>query len=367
MAVPRLAPYIKQQLNAGYDINTIKDFLIRNGYDIRDVNEAAAYAYKPVSAKKIPVWAIAGVIGAALVVVIILFFSLGGEEAPKQLIDLETSALTNEVGAGKNIGFNVALVNMGAAKRYDVSLSHDLTNSMGLVIETKQETMALETRAAKVSQMTIPENAASGSYSIKTTAMYDGQMATSSFTIRVKEIAAEEVPSEIPGQECPSSCDDFNECTRDYCGIETSYQCVNEPIIPCCGNMICDSGESNADCPADCKALPPPPPQVPGAPETILDIVYKAKEMAATSPDNAADYCAGQEDATTKDSCHLAVGEIAKQSKYCEPIVSLIKKDSCYTTAALNGDYTVCTKMNDQYLRQSCFSLAQASAAEAQG
>ncbi len=51
---------------------------------------------------------------------------------------------------------------------------------------------------------------------------------------------------------CPASCDDKNPGTRDYCGPETSYFCVNEPIPGACGNGICDGAENKCTCPSDC-------------------------------------------------------------------------------------------------------------------
>lgn len=54
-------------------------------------------------------------------------------------------------------------------------------------------------------------------------------------------------------QQCPESCEDGNECTTDYCSAVTDYKCNNDPIIPCCGNDICDSQESYTNCPKDCN------------------------------------------------------------------------------------------------------------------
>ncbi len=51
---------------------------------------------------------------------------------------------------------------------------------------------------------------------------------------------------------CPASCDDKNPGTRDYCGPETNYFCVNEPIAGACGNGICEGTENKCTCPSDC-------------------------------------------------------------------------------------------------------------------
>ncbi|MEM2915924.1 MAG: hypothetical protein QXT19_00995 [Candidatus Woesearchaeota archaeon] len=51
---------------------------------------------------------------------------------------------------------------------------------------------------------------------------------------------------------CPTSCDDKNPGTRDYCGPETNYFCINEPIAGACGNGMCDGSENKCTCPQDC-------------------------------------------------------------------------------------------------------------------
>jgi len=52
--------------------------------------------------------------------------------------------------------------------------------------------------------------------------------------------------------ECPDSCSDDNKCTDDYCSEGTSYTCKHTPIIPCCGNNLCEKDERCTSCPDDC-------------------------------------------------------------------------------------------------------------------
>ncbi len=51
--------------------------------------------------------------------------------------------------------------------------------------------------------------------------------------------------------DCPN-CDDNNECTvNDY--DYHDQECISEPVTPCCGNDICDKdAEDYSGCPADC-------------------------------------------------------------------------------------------------------------------
>jgi hypothetical protein len=63
----------------------------------------------------------------------------------------------------------------------------------------------------------------------------------------------EEKPQQQDLPECPSSCDDGNPCTKDFCSEETDYFCLHEPIAPCCGNSECEESEDWSACPEDCS------------------------------------------------------------------------------------------------------------------
>lgn len=48
---------------------------------------------------------------------------------------------------------------------------------------------------------------------------------------------------------CPTDCDDGDDCTEDECNYSTET-CTHTPIVPCCGNNICE--EDCNSCPKDC-------------------------------------------------------------------------------------------------------------------
>ena len=271
MAAPRLVSYVEKQLKAGYDANTIRDYLIRNGYDRREVEEAIDYIYRKPK-KKIPIKLIAGILIGIIVI------------------------------------------------------------SSILLLMTREEGEIPEIEVPEVIEEEIVEEV-------------------------VEEVIEEVIEEEV--LECPSTCGDFDVCTEDVCGPETNYECVHFPIRPCCGNEICESRESYRNCPSDCveDVVFLPPPKEP----TISDVINKAKELAESNPSQAASYCSEQDKENYRDSCYGAVSKVSEDSVYCDLIISKIKKDSCYTTAALNGDYTVCDKIADKYLKLACNNLAETS------
>jgi hypothetical protein len=73
-----------------------------------------------------------------------------------------------------------------------------------------------------------------------------------------------EIPAE-PEKKCPDSCDDKDSCTQDLCSNETGFDCRHDNIVPCCGNGRCENAsttgsvgniistqETSRNCPQDC-------------------------------------------------------------------------------------------------------------------
>jgi hypothetical protein len=61
---------------------------------------------------------------------------------------------------------------------------------------------------------------------------------------------------DINERKCPDSCDDSNNCTNDYCSLQTNFECKHDNTVPCCGNGICEPNEDAAnECPQDCTII----------------------------------------------------------------------------------------------------------------
>ena len=60
-------------------------------------------------------------------------------------------------------------------------------------------------------------------------------------------------PAESEEKVCPTSCNDLDVCTNDYCNEDTNYECIHERMVPCCGNDLCEFGENCNSCSDDCS------------------------------------------------------------------------------------------------------------------
>ena len=353
-----LISYVKQQRAAGYTDDQIRQAMISYGYNPDGVEEALKAGKGGVNIPVVPIAIGAGVI---LIIIVIIFMFSGREE--ERLLDLKTSSLIDEITAGEIVSFNVELINMGTGKRYDTILTHEVIDNSGKVINSKQETLAVETRTSSTSNIVVPSTASSGEYKLMTTADYDSKTVVSFFMFNVVVEEVEEEEEEVEMQ-CPARCDDYDDCTRDICDETTGYRCAQYPITPCCGNDVCEIGEDYAICSLDC-AVPLEDEEEEEEEEvkelSVRDIISTSKDYAAEDPAKAVGFCNGLGKEHHRDSCYNAVAEETDASDYCSKILSETSRDNCYTNFALAGDYSVCEKLINKYLKASCISLSQAS------
>ncbi|MBU0628591.1 MAG: hypothetical protein KKC75_05345 [Nanoarchaeota archaeon] len=399
-----LVNYIREQIRAGYDINTIKAYLLKYGYNETQVNEAIQYAYPPTEVKhvahfsKTTIAIAAAVVCSLLIISGALFIYLKPGNVPSQLLDLKTEIVGSSVNIGDKLRFTVELVNLGKELRYDVQLRYEVYNLKDEIITSKGETIALQTKASSSVGIELPD-VGEGSYYVKTTASYSGgsARATSRFSVvkpssSVPTTTNPTIPAvpttpstpSTPSKKCPFSCDDSNACTTDYCNDGTSYLCRHDMIYPCCGNGICEDNENYERCLADCEA-PKGQEETMFEGKTIWEKIDIIKDIAKRDKASALRYCREIEQITykydcltnvggvtgdesicseidddiEKDDCYKDVAKESKRSEVCANIVKESKSDQCYMDFATKGDYSVCDKVVNKYLKQSCDSLKQ--------
>ncbi|MBI2652280.1 hypothetical protein HYX00_02335 [Candidatus Woesearchaeota archaeon] len=376
MAKKNLIDYVQSLIQKGYDVSTIRNFLLKYRYTEKEIDNAINSSYKPTIRHEIHLS------HTTVFVVIFIFISLLGtvlffyfntSKAETKLLDLNLEPITTTVRAGESITFLKELSNLGSAKRYDVIIKQEIIDSKtSKVITQKIETRAIETFGSTQTRILIPENTKAGDYILRAIIEYDGKKAIATLPIKVTAFTKRETEKQS------LNCDDNNPCTND--AIEDSV-CVNSPIVPCCGNNICEMQEQES-CAADCPKTAEPSSLI--STENSEEI----KEIARVNPSKALQQCNQIEIPDLKDTCIGNIGEVQRNKNYCSQINNTRIKDLCYSTIAKsindnslckeistdsrrdscymtfvldNKDYSVCDKITNKHLRQSCESLKQFS------
>lgn len=406
MAGKQLIYYIKEHLDKGYDINTIKYHLMKHGYTAEQVNEAISQSYGRKEIKHIIHFSPAAMITIlsvflGLVAVSAVFFFMVKEKAPEQLLDISLESITSTANQGGEISFTAQLASLGSKKRYDVNLRYELISKKTNLIATfEEETKAIETSASLRKDLKIPSETLPGDYILRAIAIYGAQRAVATLPVKVVE-----------GEKVEGDEDKIKECEEDSyldCGEGTSiteYNCIDGKKVLSgeqCPGKECLSMPDKPCEEAEWEAYPScnwntnPCYQEPIQPGEIdidglssFEALEKVKELAKQNPKEAAAYCPKFRFQTSKDVCYEYVGEESADTKYCEMIQDERTKDICYANIARKKftpklcqeikkdnrrdscymsfviedkkDFSVCDKVVNEYLKQSCNSLKQLS------
>lgn len=397
MVQKNLVNYVRDLLQKGYDVTTIRNVLLKYGYSNNDVNDAINSIYRPTIRHEIHL----SHTTAFLIIFIFIsllgtasFFYYTSSKSPEQLLDLNLEPVTTTVAPGDNAVFLKEISNLGSSKKYDVVIKQEIIDAAtSKAITEKTETRAIETFGSTRTNILIPKNTLAGDYILRVIVEYDNKKAVATLPIKVGASAKNKScfdgmqNQNEEGIDCGGACKpceqapkcgDNNACTNDV--VENGI-CAYKPIIPCCGNYICEEQEQTA-CISDCKEQPAQSYPIPT--QTLEDI----KGLAKINPSKALqecnkievpdlkdtcissigeaqrnrNYCKMAANIRIKDLCHSTIAKLANDNSICEEISTDGRKDSCYMTFVLdNKDYSVCAKIVNTQLRQSCESLRQLS------
>jgi len=89
--------------------------------------------------------------------------------------------------------------------------------------------------------------------------------------------------------------------------------------------------------------------------QTFIDQCFS--EIAETT--RLAKFCKKITNERTKDNCYKKLAEIIENSLICDEISIDSRRDACYINFVNIGDYSVCDKITNDYLRKSCEALKQ--------
>jgi len=228
MANKALLKYIQDQIKKGYDTATIKNYLVRYGYNAQDVDETIKEIYSPevrhiIHFSPTTLISIAAIFIGVMVAVTVFFYFLPSK-SPERLLDLNIDTTETTVKAGESITIITDISNIGSDTRFDVNLKYELINQQTNEIFTlKEETIGIETRSSKQTKVLIPSDTKSGNYLLRAIATYDGQRAVATSPVKITDV------------------DETVECENDE-----TFQCDDGSIIvvrACLNNIFIKTGE----------------------------------------------------------------------------------------------------------------------------
>jgi len=392
LANQAIVQWLRQYLQQGYDLATLKQTLIHHGYSERDIDAAVRAIYgnevrHTIHLSKTTTALVLAILFTIVIAGGALFYFLQPNN-PTQLMDIRTEIINANLKAGEKLNFNVELSSLGSAKRYDVDIRYTIEKD-NRIITFKEETVGIETSKSYRTFITMPIDSKPGSYILRTVASYNNQVARAASSFNIYEESIEPTcydnlknqgETDVDcGGPCPAcklqpTCNDNDICTEDKL---VNGRCKFTPITPCCGDAICDKSEVN-DCLADC------PSDDPFAGMTTWEKLNAIKELAKTNDIAAVQYCDSFDSKVQKEKCLDNVGRSSKKDSYCrqitdertreECIIEVAKdtktpnlcadvtkesrRDRCYIHFAKSGiDYSVCEKISDYYLGQLCNSM----------
>ena len=374
MTKKSLVDYTKNLIQQGYDISTIRNFLLKYGYSNNEIDTAINSANKltirhEIHLSRATVLVILFVFVSLIGTVSLFYYTTSKTKTPLKLLDLNLEPITTTVEPGESIFFIKELSNLGSAKRYDVIIKQEIIDlKTNKVITQKIETRAIETFGSTQTKILVPQDTKPGNYVLRAIVEYDNKRAVATLPIKVALSAKIET--------CSDGIKNQNEEGIDCGGTcKPCEEKVTERVIGC--NNIC---EENENCPADCQKPAPFSGFI--STETLEEI----KELAKINPSKALEQCAQIEVPDLRDTCIGGIGEVQRNKDYCRQIGnarirdlcysnvakstndnSLCKeistdsrKDSCYMSFVLdNQDYSVCDKITNKNMRDSCESLKQ--------
>lgn len=149
---------------------------------------------------------------------------------------------------------------------------------------------------------------------------------------------------------CPNNCNDLDVCTQDSCigGV-----CQHTSSELCCGDFICEAGETAETCSMDCVDVPNL-----GQAERAQQLTQEALAAASTNPENAIASCDAILPQIERDDCFRQIAVVALNPQFCSSIINDRKRDNCYMYFAINrNDANVCQYITDRFIKSSCESL----------
>lgn len=365
----QLTQYVKQNLAAGYQADAIRNYLLQYNYPPEAVDSA-------IKSAQLHVRHTVDLSGRSIMVIFAAVFLIGAMGAgfyfltssdPEQLLDFELKLTEYELQPDDELHFTNTFINMGTERKYDIYLEYEVVNLASQeTLATKKETIGIQTVMTPARSIHIPSDAPAGRYILQGIAEYGNMAAESHETFTV--IRPQEQPTcsdGIKNQDeedidcggvCPE-CTEIENCydskkNQDEEGVDCGGVC--EPCEETCYDGKKNQGEEGVDCGGPC------PPCDAVQPDN-KELLSKVKSLGKINEDESVRLCSAMDSERYSDDCYLFLAKTFNTTLYCEDIDGVTQIDNCYMHFMLLGDYSICEKIQNQWLRSSCLQTKSSS------
>lgn len=351
----RLSSYVEQLQKQGYSIQVIRSHLARSGYSAEQIS--AAFSHSDSLSHHLTKNVLFGILASTIILSFVIYFIVF-YSALEVFLEIKQPS-SSSVAPGETLIFEKVI--SASEKKAAVNVFYEAVSSSGEVLVKKTEKLLISDVSKSQSRINIPATAVPGTYTLKVTITFGSKSQTKSFLFTIaapEKTAVIEKTVESSEQQstqvsCPSDCNSPDTCVTGKC---VNGACVFEQKIPCCGNGKCESSEEPSNCATDCAVQRQP----------REGVIASAESIVQNDASQALLLCNSLIEDSPVDECISSISQKADNSVLCSSMRSVDRKDACFMSFALGGDFSVCDKIADRYMSNSCNYLESAKSVQQQ-
>ncbi len=324
--VLELSDYIQSRLNQGVPLSQLKYELSKQGYSAEIINRAVSNVYhSPLSRDvgfffkyKTLSFILLGIILIGGILVLSIFMAkTHNSQTPLQPLqmDISINALSKTIIKGEPVRISVDLTNFGSTSRYDVHVRYELINK-----ETQQsillgdEVVAIETQRSFIKELSLPDHIQEGEYELRASVTYGQINDFSSTSIFIKKPQQKSLPT-------------IN---------KTKPQQLKNKTRPAPGPHVTQIQTNNLN---------------------MIEILNNIEDIAKSDKTKAVQLCSQINYEIYKNDCFAKTARAIKDAQVCQLITSRVIRDNCYASIEpeeVSGKASICGDIEDITRKDLC-------------
>lgn len=355
-----LSDYIKDLLKKGYDAKSIEANLVRYGYNQKDISYAFDEVYRQTtdSNKKtsnIFKGALAGIVIVLFFIFIIIMIRSPDDKVEASVISPATVDVMlpeQNIITGGVVEFDVELYSEDLQQ---VNLDYGIYRSISNNPLVSDDLKGVVEGSKRISKTLSLEGINPGRYELRASALSVGRVTKDKEEFYVKPRPVEEdIDVNMGGQSDEDGEDDVHD--KDVVDDEKEDEEVREDDVGGVGDDVGEGGVDGGDDEQDSRTSDKYS-NVPVRQEKVdIQAIIKKGNV---DKDGALSMCEDIDNEADKETCFSELAYSLSDSSVCSNIEAAFARDACYTKFALEGDFSVCDKIYDEYQKSVCHAISR--------